>query len=159
MQNYTHVNGIFTANPDLVVDAKKIAQLSFSEANELANFGANILHAKTIIPLLEKNINLRILNTFNRSDKGTLITSDSSVKGIKTISTKDNVSLLNFEGRGLLGKVGVDARIFKALGDKNINVSIISQGSSERGIGLIINSNDTEKAINSLKKELPYYLL
>ena len=153
LQNYTHVNGIFTANPDLVVDAKKIAQLSFSEANELANFGANILHAKTIIPLLEKNINLRILNTFNRSDKGTLITSDSSVKGIKTISTKDNVSLLNFEGRGLLGKVGVDARIFKALGDKNVNVSIISQGSSERGIGLIIDSNDTEQAIKSLKKE------
>ena len=66
LQNYTHVSGIFTANPDLVPDAKKIEQLSFSEANELANFGATILHAKTIIPLLEKNINLRILNTFNK---------------------------------------------------------------------------------------------
>lgn len=54
LQNYTHVSGIFTANPDLVADAKKIEQLSFSEANELANFGATILHAKTIIPLIEK---------------------------------------------------------------------------------------------------------
>ena len=153
LQNYTHVNGIFTANPDLVADAKKIEQLSFSEANELANFGATILHAKTIIPLLEKNINLRILNTFNLEDKGTLITSESSSKGIKSISTINNVALVNFEGRGLLGKVGVDARIFKVLSDRNISVSIISQGSSERGIGLIIDANRTEEAVTALEKE------
>lgn len=153
LQNYTHVNGIFTANPDIVADAKKIEQLSYSEANELANFGATILHAKTIIPLLEKNINLRILNTFNKEDKGTLITSESSIKGIKSISTINNVSLLNFEGRGLLGKVGVDARIFKALSDKNISISIISQGSSERGIGLIIETDKATEAITALEKE------
>lgn len=153
LQNYTHVSGIFTANPDLVADAKKIEQLSFSEANELANFGATILHAKTIIPLIEKNINLRILNTFQEEDKGTLITSASSSKGIKSISTINDVALLNFEGRGLLGKVGVDARIFKALSDRNISVSIISQGSSERGIGLIIAENESEEAINALEKE------
>ncbi|APG66250.1 aspartate kinase [Tenacibaculum todarodis] len=151
LQNYTHVSGIFTANPDLVADAKKIEKLSFSEANELANFGATILHAKTIIPLLEKNINLRILNTFNKEDKGTLITSETSEKGIKSISTIDNVSLLNFEGRGLLGKVGVDARIFRALSDKNISVSIVSQGSSERGIGLIIDSNRASEAVLALE--------
>ena len=153
LQNYTHVSGIYTANPDLVADAKKIEQLSFSEANELANFGASILHAKTIIPLLEKNINLRILNTFNAADKGTLITSESSAKGIKSISTIDNVALLNFEGRGLLGKVGVDARIFKALSDKNISVSIIAQGSSERGIGLIIDADRAQEAVTALENE------
>ena len=153
LQNYTHVSGIYTANPDLVADAKKIEQLSYSEANELANFGASILHAKTIIPLLEKNINLRILNTFNKNDKGTLITSESSTKGIKSISTIDNVALINFEGRGLLGKVGVDARIFKALGDKNISVSIISQGSSERGIGLIIDADKAKDAVVALENE------
>ena len=153
LQNYTHVSGIFTANPDLVADAKKIEQLSFSEANELANFGTNILHAKTIIPLIEKNINLRILNTFNKEDKGTLITAESSEKGIKSISTISKVSLLNFEGRGLLGKVGVDARIFRALSDKNISVSIVSQGSSERGIGLIIDSNKASEAVLALEKE------
>ncbi len=153
LQNYTHVNGIFTANPDLVADAKKIEQLSFSEANELANFGATILHAKTIIPLLEKNINLRILNTFNKNDKGTLITSKPIAKGIKSISVLENVALLNFEGRGLLGKVGVDARIFKALSDRDISVSIISQGSSERGIGLIINKDKATEAVLALEKE------
>ena len=153
LQNYTHVNGIFTADPKLVADAKKIKELSFSEANELATFGTRLLHAKTIIPLVEKNINLRILNTFNNEDQGTLITSKSSKTGIKTISTIDDVALLNFEGRGLLGKVGVDARIFKVLSEYNISVSIISQGSSERGIGFVVNRQDAEKAVNALEKE------
>ncbi|CAM1373500.1 bifunctional aspartate kinase/homoserine dehydrogenase I [Tenacibaculum xiamenense] len=153
LQNYTHVDGIFTANPDLVADAKKIEELSFSEANELANFGANILHAKTIIPLLEKNINLRILNTFKPNDKGTLITSKSSQKGIKSLSILDNVALLNFEGRGLLGKVGVDARIFRALSNQDISVSIISQGSSERGIGLVVDKENAENAVKALEVE------
>ncbi len=156
LQNYTHVDGIFTANPDLVSDAKKIEKLSFSEANELANFGANILHAKTIIPLLEKNINLRILNTFNAKDKGTLITEESTSKGIKSLSVLDNVALLNFEGRGLLGKVGVDARIFKALSNHGINISIISQGSSERGIGLVVNKSNAKKAVKALEEEFEY---
>ena len=153
LQNYTHVNGIYTANPDLVLDAKKIKQLSYSDANELANFGASILHAKTIIPLIEKNIKLRVLNTFNKEDEGTLISSETTSKGIKSISTIDNVALLNFEGRGLLGKVGIDARIFRALSHYNINVSIISQGSSERGIGLVINADEAEKAVEALKDE------
>lgn len=158
LQNYTHVDGIFTANPDLVSDAKKIEELSFSEANELANFGANILHAKTIIPLIEKNINLRILNTFNQKDEGTLITAKSSTKGIKSISVLDNVALLNFEGRGLLGKVGVDARIFKSLGSHDISVSIISQGSSERGVGLVVDKEKAELAVKALKHEFEYDL-
>ncbi|WP_233898656.1 bifunctional aspartate kinase/homoserine dehydrogenase I [Tenacibaculum piscium] len=153
LQNYTHVDGIFTANPDLVADAQKIETLSFSEANELANFGATILHAKTISPLLEKNINLRILNTFKPNDSGTLIRAKTTSKGIKSIAVLDNVALLNFEGRGLLGKVGVDARIFKALSNKEISVSIVSQGSSERGIGLVIDKSKSEEAIKALEQE------
>lgn len=153
LQNYTHVDGIYTANPDLVPDAKKIDHLTFNEANELANFGATILHAKTIVPLLEKNIPLRILNTFNHENKGTLITSDSNKEGIKTLSVLENVSLVNLEGRGLLGKSGVDARIFRVLGDNDISVSIISQGSSERGIGLVVDADKATKAMIELEKE------
>jgi len=151
--NYTHVDGIYTANPDLVSDARKIDQLSFNEANELANFGTTILHAKTIIPLLEKNIPLRILNTFNHENQGTLITSNSNKEGIKTLSILENVSLVNLEGRGLLGKTGVDARIFKVMGDNDISVSIISQGSSERGIGLVVAAQNATKAMIELEKE------
>lgn len=153
LQNYTHVDGIYTANPELVTDAKKIDFLSFNEANEIANFGATILHAKTIIPLLEKNIPLRILNTFNHENKGTLIRSNASKEGIKTLSVLENVSLVNLEGRGLLGKTGVDARIFRVMGDNNISVSIISQGSSERGIGLVVDADKATLAMIELEKE------
>ncbi len=153
LQNYTHVDGIYTANPELVPEAQKIAQLSYSEANELANFGATILHAKTIIPLLEKNIPLRILNTFNDDNEGTLISARSTTEGIKSLSVIENEALINLEGRGLLGKVGVDARIFKALGQSNINVGIISQGSSERGIGLVVDSQKAKRAKAALEAE------
>jgi hypothetical protein len=85
--------------------------------------------------IIGKNIPLRILNTFNHENKGTLITFNSNASGIKTLSVLENVSLVNLEGRGLLGKTGVDARIFRVMGDNDISVSIIS-GSSERGIGL-----------------------
>ncbi len=153
LQNYTHVDGIYTANPDLVPDAKKIEQLSFEEANELAHFGANILHAKTIIPLLEKNIPLRILNTFNDENQGTLITSTSAKQGIKSLSVLENVTLINLEGRGLLGKTGVDARIFRTLAEKQISVSMVSQGSSERGIGLVVAADKAVIAKAALEKE------
>jgi aspartokinase/homoserine dehydrogenase 1 len=152
-QNFTHVDGIYTANPDLVSDAKKIERLSFNEANELANFGANILHAKTIIPLVEKNIPLRILNVFNPDNQGTLITSEQTDEGIKSLSILDNISLINLEGRGLLGKTGVDARIFKVMADNGISVSIISQGSSERGIGIVVNAERASDALIGLEKE------
>ncbi len=153
LQNFTHVNGIYTANPDLVPNAQKIEKLSFTEANELASFGANILHAKTIIPLIEKSIPLRILNTFDYKNKGTLITSETSEKGIKSLSVLENVALIHLEGRGLLGKAGIDARIFNALGYKNISVSIISQGSSERGIGFVVALDRAKEAKAILEQE------
>jgi homoserine O-acetyltransferase len=151
--NYTHVDGIFTANPDLVTDAKLIDVISYDEANELANFGANILHAKTIIPLIEKNIPLRICNTFNDDNQGTLIGPRTENGGIKSLSVLDHMALINLEGRGLLGKVGIDARIFRALGLNGISVGIISQGSSERGIGLVVDASKAEKAKKVLDQE------
>ncbi len=153
LQNYTHVDGIYTANPDYVADAKKIEELSYAEANELANLGATILHAKTIIPLIEKNIPLRILNTFNNDAEGTLISAKTNKEGIKSLSVMEDVALINFEGRGLLGKVGVDARVFKALSANNISVNIISQGSSERGLGFVVDAQDALKAKQVLTEE------
>ncbi len=153
LQNYTHVDGIFTANPDLVPEAQRIEELSYSEANELANFGTTILHAKTIIPLIEKNIPLRILNTFNDDNEGTLISASTNKEGIKSLSVIENMALINLEGRGLLGKVGVDARIFRVMGSNNISVSIISQGSSERGIGLVVDAQNAPLAKRALEEE------
>ena len=156
LQNYTHVDGIFTANPELVPEAKIIRHLSYEEANELANFGASILHAKTIIPLIEKGIPLRIKNTFNSDDAGTLIHKESVQEGIKSISVIKDNALIVMEGRGLLGKVGVDARIFRALAQKGISVSIISQGSSERGVGLVVASKDAKLAKAAIDEEFSH---
>ena len=153
LESYTHVNGIYTANPDLVSNAQMIEELTYQEANELASFGANILHAKTIIPLVEKNIPLRLLNTFDDENKGTLIKSHATKKGIRSVTVQNNVSLINLEGRGLLGKIGVDARIFGALSKAGISVSIISQGSSERGIGFVVSREDAQNAKDILEIE------
>ena len=98
-QNYTHVSGIYTANPDLVENSKKIEKLSYQEANEMANFGANILHAKTIIPLIEKNIPLRILNTFDPENPGTKLrlTKDDILKLDKTYTSDPNKLLVELK--------------------------------------------------------------
>ena len=156
LQNYTHVDGIFTANPELVPEAKIIRHLSYEEANELANFGASILHAKTIIPLIEKGIPLRIKNTFNSDDAGTLIHQESVQEGIKSISVIKDNALIVMEGRVLLGKVCVYARIFRALAQKGISVSIISQGSSERGVGLVVASKDAKLAKAAIDEEFSH---
>lgn len=153
VKNYTHVSGIYTANPDLVTEAKQIDQLSFAEASELASFGTDILHAKTIIPLLNKKIPLRILNTFDRTNKGTIITAAQSEEGIKSLCVIDHMALINLEGRGLLNKVGIDARIFQVLASQGISVSVVSQGSSERSIGFAVKTDKADLAAAALEKE------
>src|SRR5690606_29921735 len=151
--NFTHVDGIYTTNPEWVTSAKRIDELHYDEANELANFGANILHAKSIIPLIEKQIPLRILNTLNPNSKGTLISSKPTAKDVKSLTVLQNVALIQFYGKGLLGKSGVDARIFNALGKNKISVSVIAQGSSERGIGFVVDADKAQLTQNVLKQE------
>src|SRR5690606_16499096 len=151
--NFTHVDGIYTANPEWVASAKRIEQLNYSEANELATFGASILHAKTIVPLIEKKIPLRILNTLNPESTGTLISAEPTPNGVKSLTVLQNVALINFHGKGLFGKVGVDARIFNSLAKNNISVSVISQGSSERGLGFIVNDSEAVSAKEILEQE------
>lgn len=142
VQNWTDIDGIYTASPKYVAGAKKIPRLSYKEANELANFGANVLHAKTIHPLLEKKIPLRIRNSFLPEQEGTLVDDKGDTKGIKAVSVIENVALVSIEGGGLLGKVGIDGRIFSALSRANISVRLISQASSERNVGFVIDSED-----------------
>ena len=157
LENYTPVDGIFTANPHELQDARQINELSYLEAAELAQFGANILHAKTIEPLIEKSIPLRILNTFgDEKQSGTLISNKPKSNKVRAISALSHKALIRFEGKGLLGKVGVDARIFGALQNANISVGLISQGSSERAIGLVIDEKDADKAMEVLKAEFAH---
>lgn len=156
--SYTNVNGIFTANPAQVDDATSIPNLSYQEAHELANFGASILHEKTIAPLAEAAIPLRILNTFNPDFRGTTVSSKNNLDGVKSISVQNQVSLIHITGAGLLGKVGIDARIFNTLQNLNVNIGIISQGSSERGVSFIVAKDDASKSIVALEDTFKYEL-
>lgn len=153
VENYTHVDGLFTANPEWVNRADKIEHLSFDEANELAQLGTSVLHAKTMLPLIKKNIPLRLLNTFNPDDPGTLISAQTNQTGIKCISAESDRALINLTGRGLLGRVGIDGRIFNTLARHNISVNIIAQSGAERGIGLVVNPDDAQLAWRVLRDE------
>ncbi len=151
--SYTHVNGIYTANPDLVEDARIIRNLSYQEANELACFGTSILHAKTIIPLVENNIPLRILNTFKPDDEGTIISNVVTKRGVKSISIEDNVCVIYIEGKGMLGKTGIDARIFNTLEREKISIGVISQGSSERSVAFVVGQKNAKRTVSALRNE------
>lgn len=153
VQNWTDVDGVYTASPKYVKSAQRIPHLSYREANELANFGASVLHSKTILPLMESGIPLKVFNSFAPDLEGTLIDEKGAGKGIKAVSTIEEVSLVSLEGRGLLGKVGIDARIFSALSSRSISVRLISQASSERGIGFVINKEDAATAEDALTSE------
>ncbi len=153
VESFTHVNGIFTANPELVDNAKVIDHLSYSDASELASFGASILHGKTISPLLDENIELHIKNTFNPDGKGTLVSKDKQKKGVKSISVQNTIVVINLEGKGILGKSGIDGRIFSTLQKEKISIGLISQGSSERGIGFVINEEHQAKVLEVLNEE------
>lgn len=153
LQNYTHVNGIYTANPEWVANAQKIENLHYDDANELAHFGASILHAKTIVPLLKNQIPLRILNTLNPENTGTLISARPTAEGIKSISVQSDIALIQLEGRGLLGIVGIDARIFTVLAQAGISIGVIAQGSSERGLGFTVPQKQAALAVDVLQRE------
>lgn len=153
LQNYTHVDGIFTANPEWVKGARKIAELHFDEANELARSGAHILHAKTIYPLVKNRIPLRILNTLNPFEKGTLISARPTPSGFKSLAADNQVALIRLEGRGLLGIPGVDGRIFSALAAHNLSVGVISQGASERGVAFTVHQEDAQSTREALLRE------
>ena len=153
IQNWTDVNGVYSAHPKYVKQAKLIPHLSYREANELANFGASVLHSKTITPLMESHIPLKILNSKTGNTQGTLIDKEGAGTGIKSISLLENICLVSIEGMGMYGKVGIDSRIFSALHRNNISVRLISQASSERGIGFVIDSECSIKAESTLKEE------
>ena len=153
VQNWTNIDGLFTADPNLVKNAIRIQSLTYKEANELAQFGANILHGKTILPLMEKEIPLIIKNSFKPQNSGTIINSTGLGKGIKAVNVIKDCALISIEGKGLLGTIGIDGRIFSALSNEEISVRLIAQASSERSIGFVVNQVDAKKSITLLEKE------
>ncbi len=151
---WTDVDGVMTADPRVVPEARTIRELSYTEAAELSYFGAKVLHPKTIRPAIERGIPLRILNTFNPEAPGTRIVRESArePRTVKAITAIKDLSLINVEGRGMLGVPGVAARVFTAVARERINVLMISQSSSEQSICFIVEATAAEGALRALRE-------
>jgi len=147
LEIWTDVSGMYTANPKFVQQAFPIKNISYQEAMELSHFGAKVLYPPTIQPVLEKEIPIKIKNTFDAKAEGTLITKvTSNANPIKGISHIENMTLVTLEGSGMVGIPGFSKRLFEALFQQKINVSLITQASSEHSICIAINNADAEKA-------------
>lgn len=157
LEIWTDVSGIYTADPRKVKNSYPLPRVSYKEALELSNFGAKVIYAPTIQPVLEKNIPMKILNTFRPDDEGTLVTNETDEsKTIKAFSTMDNIAMLTFSGTGLVGTTGIAGRLFGALSKNGVNIIIISQASSEMSICLVIDSKDANKAVEAINQEFDF---
>ncbi|MDH3709158.1 MAG: bifunctional aspartate kinase/homoserine dehydrogenase I [Cyclobacteriaceae bacterium] len=152
---WTDVDGVMTADPNIVARAFSLPELSYVEAMELTHFGAKVIYPPTLQPAFTKSIPLRIRNTFNRDFPGTIIsreahTVDMPIKGISSIN---QVSLVNVQGSGLVGVPGIASRLFGALGRENINIILITQASSEHSICFAIVPEQAEVTKSTIEAE------
>lgn len=147
LQIWTDVSGMYTANPRVVKQAFAIPEISYEEAMELSHFGAKVLYPPTIQPAFRKEIPIRIKNTFEPDNAGTLISKNpkngNEVKGISHI---EDISLITLEGGGMVGIPGFSKRLFETLSMAKINVVFITQASSEHSICVGVFENDAKKA-------------
>lgn len=157
LEIWTDVDGMMTADPRLVKKAFTIPTMSYEEAMELSHFGAKVIFPSTLLPAMAHNIPIWVKNTFNPSHEGTLISAESTNgKLIKGISSMNGISLLNIQGSGMLGVVGVSMRLFSTLAQEKINVILISQASSEHSICIAIESTLAARAKSALKREFQH---
>ena len=150
LEIWSDVSGMFTANPKLVSQALPIRKLSYHEAMELSHFGAKVIYPPTLQPLIKKNIPVIIKNTFEPNARGTKIDMKGSKKFdghvVKGVSHIENVALLNVEGSGMIGIPGFSRRLFQTLSDKQINIIMITQASSEHSICIAVKLQDADQA-------------
>ena len=155
LEIWTDVDGFMTADPRVISTAYTIKELTYVEATELCNFGAKVVYPPTIYPVCHKNIPILIKNTFNPNGQGTVIKEGltSSEKAIKGISSINDTSLINVRGLGMVGVIGINKRIFRALADNGISVFLVSQASSENSTSIGVKDEDAQMACNVLNEE------
>src|SRR5438067_13030351 len=155
IQIWTDVNGVMTADPRIVTDARVLERVTYKEAAEMSYFGAKVLHPQTIMPAVDENIPIRIKNTFAPDVPGTLITAESPVHlhSVKTVTSITGVTLVSVEGRGMIGVPGMAGRVFTTTARNRISVLMFSQGSSEQHIPLVVNRQDGEATVKALRGE------
>lgn len=158
LEIWTDVDGFMSADPKVINNAHVIENLTFTEATELCNFGAKIIYPPTIFPVYHKNIPIRISNAFKPDARGTYISHDGgdtkkSKALIKGISSIPDTCLITVLGLGMVGIIGVNYRIFRALANNGISVFLVSQASSENSTSIGVRSADAELAVHVLEEE------
>ncbi len=152
IQIWTDVNGVMTSDPKMVQGAKTVPQVSFAEAAELAYFGARVLHPKTLLPAMQKNITVRVLNTFEPNNPGTKIDAEltgDAKRTVKAIAIKSNVNLVTLRSQRMLLAHGFLHRVFKIFDEHELSVDMIA--TSEVSVSLTIDRGaDIDGAIREL---------
>ena len=151
------VDGLMTADPKLVKNAKLLKEVSYAEAIEMAQFGAKQIHPRTFEPLFHKKIPMRIRSTFDVKNSGTIVTSSPSAatkKTVKCVSAIRNIGLIDLSGGIMFAAPGTAAKIFTTLAEKNVNVMMVSSNPSESSVSLLVKRPDLEKAANALEMNL-----
>jgi len=149
---WTDVDGVLSADPRLVPEAEWVPSLSFEEACELAYFGAQVLHPRSLQPVMSANIPLRIRNSFKPEHPGSVISKVPSTQPpVKGVSAITDLALVTIEGTGLMGVPGTAERVFAALHKADVSVVMISQASSEHSICCTVRLNDRAAAVKTLR--------
>ena len=153
---WTDVDGVYSADPRVVPEARVIRQLNFREAAEMSYYGAKVLHPRTMIPVAAHGISVRTRNAFAPEAAGTLVDGAFTPGShpVKAVTAVRGQALVSVEGKGMAGVPGVAARVFGALSDRGISVTMISQSSSESSICLAVPGEQAFPAEAALKKSL-----
>jgi len=157
---WTDVDGVLTADPRLVPEARTIPEISYREAAELAYFGAKVLHPKTLNPVVQAAIPVWIRNSFAPDRPGTKITPQgrSIGGGVKALTAIRDVTLISVGGPGIVGLPDVVGRTFSTTAEVRANVLLISQSSSQNDICFIVASGDAQRTVQALRKEFAHDL-
>ena len=154
MEKSTDVPGMLTADPRVVPTAKIIDSMSYEEAMELCHFGAKVIYPPTLIPLREAGIPLVIRSTFDTESPGTTISSQPDPgTGVRGVSSIDGMALVTLVGGGMVGIPGYSRRMFMALSMRQVNVVLITQGSSEHSITVAVQESEVDNALEALNDE------
>lgn len=143
IQIWTDVDGILSADPSILPKARRIKQMTFNEAAELAYFGAKVLHPSTILPAIKKNIPVRVLNSKRPDGQGTLITQTAASRSsciVKSIAYKERITLINVQSTRMLMAHGFLARLFAVFAAHQKSIDVIA--TSEVGVSLTIDNAD-----------------
>jgi aspartate kinase len=156
---WTDVDGILTADPKFVKDARIVEQITYLEAMEMSAFGAKSMQPRALEPVAIKEIPVRIKNTFNPKSVGTLICSPRRIQngvhfGIKSIGSVSDVAIVSFSGASIVGQPGTALTIFEILKELEVSLLMISQAVSESNVSLVIRKKDLSTVIRTLKQLL-----